>query len=164
MTIEQAKRAFVVCSAVLVILAIAANPLSGQRAWHQALRPKALSTSDCYEPELVRSWVELPLGIAEGSSFLEQSIYWAGDRIAIGIMQGFTQKELLDRERLNRILSLVRLSFSQRKLITSEDSRNPRVTMLLLYFLEHEFRDKDTQKNIIETEQYVSSQAVESTK
>jgi hypothetical protein len=120
--------------------------------------PEAPAASDCYDGKLVRSWVELPLGFAEGSSFLEKSIYRGGDRIAIGIVQGFTQKELLDSDRLDRVLSLVRLSFSQPRFITRADARNPRVTMLLLYFLEHQFEDKNTQKKIIDTQLYVSSQ------
>jgi len=108
--------------------------------------------------KLVRSWVDLPPGMPEGLSFLEKAIYRSGDRLAVGIVQGFTEAELVDRKRLDRILSLLRLSFSQPQLITNEDDRSPRVTSLLLRFLQSRLKGTQMEQRIADTEQYIFSQ------
>jgi len=113
---------------------------------------------DCYNSKGVRSWVELPLGGPEGITFLERTIYRSGDRIALGIVHGFTQSELLDPVRVRRILSVVRLSFSQPKYITRAEDKDPAVTMLLLSFLESREVDPSLKQTIRDTEDYVSKQ------
>lgn len=112
----------------------------------------------CEDPKLVRSWVDMPLGEPEGVWFIEKSVYRSGDRIALGIMQGFTQDELRDSARLEKILALIRLSFSQPSLISYEEDRNPRATLILLYFLEHEFKEGELRQKVLDTEKYVSDQ------
>jgi len=108
--------------------------------------------------KLVRSWVDLPPGMPEGLSFLEKAIYRSGDRLAVGIVQGFAEAELIDPKRLDRILSLLRLSFSQPQLITNEDDRSPRVTSLLLRFLQSRLKGTQMEQRIADTEQYIFSQ------
>jgi len=116
------------------------------------------AVQDCYDAKLVRSWVELPPWIAQGDSFLEKAIYRSGDRIALGIVHAFGRKELLEPDRLSRVLSIIRLSFSQPKYIARDEDRDPVVSMLLLSLLEHECEDKTAKQNIVDTEVYVSSQ------
>lgn len=116
------------------------------------------AAQDKYDAQLVRSWVELPSWAPEGSSFLEKTIYRRGDRIALGIAHGFKRNELLDSARLTRVLSILRLSFSQPEFITHHEDRDPAVTMLLLSVLDHECRDETLRQRIAETERYVSSQ------
>ncbi len=113
---------------------------------------------DCYDAKLVRSWVELEPSVPQGNSFLEKTIYRRGDKIALGVVHGFTQKELLDPARLSRILSIIRLSFSQPKYITRSQDKDPAVTRLLLSFLQHQCEDKELKQKIVDTEIYVSSQ------
>jgi hypothetical protein len=124
--------------------------------------PTSLCTPDAaqdhYDAKLVRSWVELPSGVPEGSSFLEKTIYRSGDRIALGIAHGFTRNELLDSDRLTRVLSIIRLSFSQPEYIAHHEDRDPAVTMLLLAVLDHECKDEALRQKITETEGYVASQ------
>jgi len=123
----------------------------------------SLFAQDCQNAnqnaKLVRSWVDLPPGMPEGLSFVEKAVYRSGDRIAVGIVQGFTEAELVDPKRLDRILSVLRLSFSQPQLITNEDDRSPRVTSLLLRFLRNELKGTRMEQRIADTEQYVFSQA-----
>jgi hypothetical protein len=64
--------------------------------------------ADCYDAKLVRSWVELEPSMLQGNSFLEKAIYRSGDRIALGVVHGFTEDELLDPSRVSRILSIIR--------------------------------------------------------
>ena len=113
---------------------------------------------DCYDAKLVRSWVELEPLMLEGNSFLEKAIYRSGDRIALGVLHGFTEDELLDPSRVSRILSIIRLSFSQPKYITRSEDKHPAVTKLLLSFLKHQCEDKELKRKIADTEMYVSSQ------
>ncbi len=71
--------------------------------------------------------------ILQGDSFLETAIYRSGDRIALGIVHGFEQKELLEPARLNRILSIIRLSFSRPKYITRGQDKDPAVCLMAVY-------------------------------
>lgn len=116
------------------------------------------SAEDCDNSKLVRSWVELQPEVTQGSSFLEKNIYRNGDGIALGIVRAFTEEEILDPERLGRIISIVRLSFSQPKYIERDQDRKPAVTSLLLAFLEHHCADTKLKRNIIDAEAYISAQ------
>ena len=113
----------------------------------------------------VRNWIETPVGFPkgswhpEGSSFVEKQIYRAGDRFALGVVYAYGLKDLIDPDRLDRVLSLIRLSFSKPELIVHKEDENPAVTMVLLFALEHECQDGQWREKIIDTERYVSSQA-----
>ena len=117
------------------------------------------SAEDSYDSKLVKSWVELQPSVLEGNTFLEKSIYRMGDRIALGIVHAFTPRELVDPDRLPRILSIVRLSFSQPKYISRDQDRDPAVTRLLLSFLENQHQDAKLKKSVTDTESYISTQA-----
>jgi len=134
---------------ILVILALSLAP--GNFLAH-AQGPPCQS----YGAAFVKSWVELPLGFSE--SHVEKATYRGGDLIATGIVQAFTRKELLDPDRLDRILAIVQLSFSRPDYIESADAKEPRVSLVLLYFLKHESRVDEKVKKISETEQYICSQ------
>jgi hypothetical protein len=116
------------------------------------------SAKDYYDAQSVRSWVELPAGFAEGNSFLEKYIYRGGDRIALGIVHAFTDEEIMNPERLPKILSIIRLSFSRPTYITRDQDREPAVTKLLLFSLEQRCTDKKLAKDVVDTEIYVQSQ------
>jgi hypothetical protein len=118
----------------------------------------ASNGDDCDNAKLVRSWVELQPWVTQGNSFLEKNIYRNGDGIALGIARAFTQEELLDPDRLGRILSIIRLSFSQPNYIARDQDRRPAVTRLLLVFLENQSADSKTKRSIADAEAYVSSQ------
>jgi hypothetical protein len=118
----------------------------------------SLSAEDCYDTKLVRSWVELQPWALQGNSFVEKAIYRSGDGVSLGIVRAFTPEELLDRERLRRILSIIRLSFSQPRYISREQDREPKVTRLLLFFLQDQCADKKLEESIVDTSTYVSSQ------
>lgn len=111
-----------------------------------------------YEPKRVKSLVELPLGMPEGVTFLEKDVYRGGDRIALGIVHAFTEAELADTSRAARIITIVRLAFSQPKYITRDEDKDPAVTMLLLSFLENREGDPSLKQSIRDAEDYVSKQ------
>ena len=126
-----------------------------------ALMPAAVARADSnhkndvYDAVVIRSWVELPPGLVEGNTFLEKSVYRMGDRIAVGIVYGFSKDELLEPTRVKRVLDSVRLSFSQPQFITREIDRKPRATALLLYFLEGHVEDPSLVESIRATESEV---------
>jgi len=141
------KSLYVTGALVVCVLASYASSSSAGRA------------EDYYDTRLVRSWIELEPSVLEGDAFLGKTIYRSGDRIALGIAHAFSPKELLDPDRLRRILSIVRLSFSRPKYVTRDEDRDPAVTRLLLYFLEQREQDEKLKSLITDTEKYISTQA-----
>lgn len=98
------------------------------------------SSCGCYiSMDAVKSRVEPPAGIPmkkwypEGIAILENSISRSGDSIGKGIARVYPRRELRNPDRLERVLSLRRLSFSVPTIITNEEGKTPTVTMLLLF-------------------------------
>jgi len=116
-------------------------------------------TEDCVDAQLVKSWVELQPGLLDGNTFLQKSVYRSGDSIALGIVQAFTTSELLEPSRTDRIVSIVRLSFSHPEYIARNQDREPAVTMLLLSFLAHEQKDPKLEGRIADVQRAISPRA-----
>lgn len=123
------------------------------------------SSCGCYiSIDTVKSWIEPPAGIPmkkwypEGISILETSIIRSGDSIGYAISRAYSRRELRDPDRLDRVLSLMRLSFSAPKIITSEEDKSPTVTMLLLFALKQECEDIGLRQKIIDAEIYINEQ------
>jgi hypothetical protein len=114
--------------------------MSGIVLWAAPQSPK-----DPYDAAITRSWVELDPDLLAGNSWLEKSVYRRGDRIALGIAHAFTTDEMLEPARTERILAIIRLSFSQPWFMGETSDAKPAVTMLL--------------RRVVETEQYVLGQA-----
>jgi hypothetical protein len=117
------------------------------------------SAKDCYDSKLTRSWVEYDLAFLGGNSWLEKSVYRRGDRIALGIAHGFTTPEILEPARLDRVLAILRLAFSQPEFISEEQDADPALTIMLLSFLERHQSDPDIKQRILETEKYILMQS-----
>jgi hypothetical protein len=108
---------------------------------------------------VIRSWVELPYGIAVGNSFIEKQIYRAGDSIALAVIQGFSQDELLDKDRIERLLPILEVAFEHPSSITRKPDRKPRATLLLLDFLENRMAEKALKEKIAATKKAISTKA-----
>jgi len=113
---------------------------------------------DPYHASMIRAWVEKGPEEVSGVSYIYKTIYRMGDRIALGIAHGFTRKELEDPNRLEHILSLVRMSFDEPELITRLQDKNPAVTLLLLSFLEHAQQDPKRREQVRAAESYIDAQ------
>jgi hypothetical protein len=122
------------------------------------LRLGTASPRPITEAVAIRSWVELPEGFPEGIGFIEKEIHWSGDSIALGIVQGFTMNELLDQNRISRIVSIIRLSFAHPESIERDGDRVPSVSMVLLSILEHDCKDDALKSKIIDTRKYIAAQ------
>lgn len=129
------------------------------------------SSCGCYiDIDSIKNMVEPPAGIPmkkwypEGISIMEDSIIRSGDRIGYGIARAFSRRELRDPDRLDRVLSLMRLSFSEPQMITSPADKTPTVTMLMLFALKQECEDIRLRQKIIDAEIYISEQLVKSDK
>jgi hypothetical protein len=123
-----------------------------------ALSCPADGTEACYDAKWARSVVEMPLGMPGGIWYLDKNVYRSGDRMALGIVHAYTEEELVNPDRVARIISILRLSFSQPKYITRDEDKNPAVTLLLLEFLESQHEDASLEQSIKDTEDYVSKQ------
>jgi len=138
---------------IALLLALLCNPGIG-------VSSATTTLEDPYDVKLVKSWVELDPSILEGDSFLEKAIFRRGDRVALAIAYGFRPKQLVEPARVERILSIIRLSFSQPSYITRDQDRDPAVTMLLLSFLKQECNEKELEQQIVNTELYVFSPGI----
>lgn len=129
------------------------------------------SSCGCYiDIDSIKNLVEPPAGIPmkkwypEGISFVEKSIRRSGDSIGNGIARAYSREDLLDPDRLDRVLSLICISFSAPGMIIRVEDKNPTVTMLLLFALKQECEDIRLRQRIIDTEIYISEQLVKSDK
>ena len=120
----------------------------------------------CIELDAIEKWIETPSGWSkgmwypEGSSWIEISLRRAGDCVALWIIRGYNLGDLLDpdTERLDRILSLIRMAFKYPKYIIDKEYKNPAVTMLLLSALEKNCTDGERKDKIIDLKKYILSQ------
>lgn len=131
-----------------LLMCLWGTPLSAQRS---------TDNDYCYDPAVIKSWTESPFDL--GSSFVEKQVYRTGDGVALGIVLTFTPKELTEPDRVRRILSVIKVALSYPDLIVNHQDRDPRATLLLLYYLEHQVRDEPLRRAIVEMEQYVTAQA-----
>ena len=120
--------------------------------------------------ETVKSWIEPPEVIPmskwtpEGASFVEISIMRSGDKVGTGIARAYPRADLLYPDRLERVLTLIRLSFSAPEIIVQKEDKNPKFTMLLLFALKHECKDMNLRQRIIDAEMYIDEQLAKSDK
>ena len=118
--------------------------------------------------DVVKIWIEPPAGLSmsewmpEGASIVETNIIRMGDRIGNAIARAYSIKELLDPNRLDRVLTLIRVSFKEPEHIIHLLDRNPRITLLLLFALKQNCKDMNLKEKIIDTERYIHSQLTES--
>jgi hypothetical protein len=141
MRVAYLARAGTVCIASFLLLSSAAE-----------------GTNDCYDSKLVRSWLEHPAWPLEGISWFDKTIYRSGDRIALGIVHAFTTTEMVEPDRVKRIVSLLRLSFSKPELIARERDSDPAVTTLLLSFLEQHQSDQSVRESIAAAGRFIATQ------
>jgi hypothetical protein len=96
--------------------------------------PTKATAQKCYDLAEVRRWVEIePPGVAPSTRQIEGQINGMGDRISVAILHSFTDKELHDRSRINRIIPILQTAFEcvDDCVVESQD-REPRVTLLLI--------------------------------
>jgi hypothetical protein len=115
--------------------------------------------------DVIRNWIdETPSGLPkgdwepEGIWFVEIALYRSGDCFALGIVNTYTQKELLDPDRLGQVLRLIRVSFSRPRDIERPKDKDPAATMRLLSALEQGCRDVKRKEKITDTQKYILSQ------
>lgn len=120
--------------------------------------------------ETVKNWIEPPPGFSmktwtpEDASPVEKGIVRSGDWLGRTIARAYEIGELLNPDRLDRVLSLMRLSFSYPAVIIPIEDSNPRATMLLLCALKHECKDPNLLQRIVDAEVYIKEQLSKSQK
>jgi hypothetical protein len=92
-----------------------------------------VQTSSDYSVEEVKQLLKQPHGFS--SSFSEKQNQRLGDRVSIALIKMFTPEELANPENVKRFLPLIVEAF-QSPAVAPPNDREPRVTELLLKFLE----------------------------
>lgn len=83
-----------------------------------------------------------------GSSWVEKYVHRMGDAMAVALLHAYSDEELLQQDRLIRILPYLEEAFKYRRLITCNENTRPRVTLLLLRSLQERTRDDTLKKQI----------------
>lgn len=78
-----------------------------------------------------------------------------GDGTAIALIKILDGSELIQPEAVKNYLPLIRESFSYPPIISIEANKKPRVTSLLLRYLENSLSDPGLRQNIKETAEFV---------
>jgi len=117
------------------------------------------SLNDRYPTEAVKRILTSPNAFASG--YNEKIVNRLGDGAAIAIIKIFTAKELVKPENVNQILSIVREAFERPEIVPVEEDRNPRVTNLLLRYLENQTTDSKLKTSIHKTEEFVENRTGE---
>lgn len=116
----------------------------------------AAQTDSGYSVIEVKELLKQPSGFS--SSFSEKQVNRLGDRISIALMKIYSQDDLKDPRNIKRYLPLITDAFRFPQLVAAED-REPRITLVLLEFLQGQVRDKTLQAEILKTKKTVVEEA-----
>ena len=91
-----------------------------------------------------------------GNSWVEKYVHRMGDAMAVALLHAYSDEELLQTDRLIRILPYVEEAFRYRRFITCKENRRPRVTLLLLRSLQARTSDDTLKRRIGELEEHLT--------
>ena len=91
-----------------------------------------------------------------GVWWVEKYVHRMGDAMGVALLHAYTDEELLQQDRLTRILPYVEEAFKYKRLITCKENRRPRVTLLLLGSLKERTRDDILNRRIGKLEEQLT--------
>lgn len=104
----------------------------------------------------VRGWLESPdFNAVLGFGSIEKHLWRMGDSIAVAIMHGYSDAELLEPVRLRKVLSIIKVAFSHTTKIGVQEYRDPRITLLMLANLRGKVSDASLKMEIAKLEAYL---------
>ena len=133
---------------VVAMLGILLSPASA--------RQQGESQTDPYSINLVKTALSMRrqgLIDAKVNTYLRRM----GDRTSIALIKCLGQKDITDPLIVRTFLTLIRDSFSEPQLIVVEADKQPAVTMLLLRWLRDTIADTETQQEVQNTMDFVTS-------
>jgi hypothetical protein len=112
-----------------------------------------------YFLETIRSGLKAAM-LREPMSDTEPSIQNLGDGVSVGVLKVVDPKHLTTPKFVKAYLQLVRTAFSQPQMtIVCGEDKAPNVTIFLLDYLREEVKDKDLQRQLDSTREYVLKRA-----
>jgi hypothetical protein len=91
-------------------------------------------------------------------SFVDQGIQNLGDGASVDWLKIVDPKDITKPQFVKAYLQMVRTAFSQPKVTACKEDRSPEVTLFMLGYLREEVNDKNLQRQIESTKQYVLNQ------
>jgi hypothetical protein len=89
------------------------------------------------------------------NSWSQKQLLRLGDGVSIALIKALDERDLTDPATVRDFLPMIRDSFAEPRLIAVEEDRKPKVTLLLLNFLQRSVLDTPTQEAIGQTVEYV---------
>src|SRR5690348_2076289 len=127
---------------------VCAPPLSGQAGGE-----------DPYSITFVRNNLKNAAAFPGGKiSFAVKDFQRLGDGVSIAMLKVLEDEDLKNPKTVQACLSLIRDSFGYPPIISISVNRRPKVTMFLLNYLKQNVSDRQTQRDIQETIEYVGHQ------
>lgn len=115
---------------------------------------------DPYSIPLVRSAIQLrSKGVYTSTE--ERHLPRLGDRVGIALAKIYTHDELKQPQTVKLILPVIEEAFSQPASILRDEDREPRVTLLLLIFLESNSRAKEVVADVVRVRQSLNRKAAQ---
>lgn len=114
-------------------------------------------SSDPYGEQLVASLMKSRYLF----SVVEKKINRSGDRAAIAIIRSIGTERPLTSKDIEQICFIIRLAFEAPQIISTDNDRQPRATLLLLSYLSYLPAAKESKDIIFHTQSYVVQQTKE---
>jgi hypothetical protein len=86
-------------------------------------------------------------------------IKWLGDGMSVGVLKTVSPQDLTKPEFVKAYLQVTRIVFSEPQWIVCAEDKTPEVTVFLLDYLREKVEDKELQREIDSTKDYVLKQA-----
>jgi hypothetical protein len=104
-------------------------------------------------------WVGGAGGVVDAQPPDWPAIKWLGDGMSVGVLKTVSPPDLTKPEFVKAYLKVTRIVFSEPQWIVCAEDKTPEVTVFLLDYLREKAEDKELQREIDSTKEYVLKQA-----
>jgi hypothetical protein len=94
-----------------------------------------------------------------GMDFTDRGVQNLGDGTSVDVLKVVDPKDLTKPQFVKAYLQVVRTAFSQPEMTLCEEDKSPEVTLFLLDYLREKVEDKELQREIDSTKEFVLKQA-----
>jgi hypothetical protein len=119
-------------------------------------RRAAAQDDTAYDTSLVKSALQ---DNALGVSIIEKRVNRLGDRAAIALIRVLEDSDLKNPQKVKRVLQVIRVAFLHPNLITSEEDKKPKFTLLFLEHVGSEVKDSALKREISDLTKFVKEPA-----
>lgn len=152
----------IICSFVFLAFASLAEAQigpAGQRPPVLSCEQFSLTYHQKYFLDSIRSALKVAM-LAGPSSDADIGVQYLGDSASVGVLKVVDSKDLTTPKVVKAYLQVVRRAFSQpQTTIVCAEDKTPDVTVFLLNYLREKVKDRELQRQIDSTKEYVLKQA-----